>query len=98
MKKISKASLTLAVSAFAIIVGSTAAQAVEVSQDQLTALQNQIQSLQKQLDQVKAAQKKDEKTSCSGFFCNCGRGPDPGGRLCRAGQAQRRESDRRRFP
>jgi len=58
VNKISKTSLILTVSALAIIVSSAAAQADEVSQDQITALQKQIESLQKQLDQVKSVQKK----------------------------------------
>jgi hypothetical protein len=57
-----KTSLILAASALALLLEPTVAGA-EVSQDQITALQNQIQTLQKQLDQIKAEQQKQAASS-----------------------------------
>ena len=58
MFKMSKAKLCLAVSALALamIAGPLSAHAQDVSQDSLKALQAQINALQKQLEDVKAAQ------------------------------------------
>ena len=56
MFKTSMAKLGLALLALAIIFGSFSAQAQDISQDSIKALQAQIDALQKQLEEVKAAQ------------------------------------------
>ena len=54
-----------AVSALALLIGSTPARARKCQRIRSLPFRSQIQSLQKQLDQVKSAQKKDEKQAAA---------------------------------